>query len=129
MSAPERSTKGVPFVALERAHAGMAEELRAAFERVMDRSAFVLGDEVAGFESAWASACGAAHCVGVASGTAAIALLLRAAGIEPGDEVIVPAHTYLATALGVAWAGAVPVLCDVEAGTGLLDPDAAAAAV
>lgn len=125
----ERTSEGVPFVALDRAHAEVADELRAAFERVLGRSAFVLGGEVARFETAWATACGAAHCVGVASGTAAIALLLRAAGVGRGDEVIVPAHTYFATAAAVAWAGAEPVLCDVETGTGLIDPDAAAAAI
>jgi dTDP-4-amino-4,6-dideoxygalactose transaminase len=115
----------VPFVALDREHAEIAGDLRAAFERVLDRGDFILGPEVAAFEAAWADACGTAHCVGVASGTAALTLLLLAAGIRPGDEVIVPAHTYIATALAVVHAGAVPVLCDVDDATGLLDVDAA----
>jgi dTDP-3-amino-3,4,6-trideoxy-alpha-D-glucose transaminase len=120
---------GVPFTTLEREHAEVAEELREAFDRVVRRSAFVLGEEVIAFEQAWAAHCQTNECIGVASGTAALSLLLRAAGIGEGDEVIVPAHTYIASALAVVHAGAVPVLCDVEEATGLLDVDAAAAAV
>src|SRR3954452_8523986 len=119
----------VPFVALNREHAAIAPSLHDAFARVVRRGGFVLGEEVARFEAAWAAVCGVEHCVGVASGTAALTLMLHAAGIGPGDEVIVPAHTYIASALGVIHAGAQVVLCDVEAGTGLIDPDAAAAAV
>jgi len=119
----------VPFVTIDREHAAIRDDLRAAFNRVLRRGTFVLGDEVERFESAWASACGTAHCVGVASGTAALTALLRAAGIGPGDEVIVPAHTYIATALSVLDAGGTPVLCDVDDRTGLMDPAAANAAV
>ncbi|MGH2714316.1 MAG: DegT/DnrJ/EryC1/StrS family aminotransferase [Thermoleophilaceae bacterium] len=119
----------VPFATLEREHAELADELHEAFDRVMRHGAFILGEEVEGFERDWAEACGTAECVGVSSGTAALALLLRAAGIAPGDEVIVPAHTYIASALAVVHTGAVPVLCDVEDGTGLLDVDSAGAAI
>jgi dTDP-3-amino-3,4,6-trideoxy-alpha-D-glucose transaminase len=119
----------VPFVALDREHEAIAAQLRSAFDRVVRRSGFILGEEVDRFEAAWAAACGTRHCVGVASGTAALTLLMRAAGIGRGDEVIVPAHTYIASALGVIHAGALPVLADVEDGTGLLDPEAAAALV
>jgi dTDP-3-amino-3,4,6-trideoxy-alpha-D-glucose transaminase len=127
---PQRSSDTkVPFAALDREHAEIAEELTAAFDRVLTRSAFILGEEVEAFERDWAAACGTDHCVGLASGTAALTVLLHATGIGPGDEVLVPAHTYIATALGVVGAGAVPVLVDVEAGSGLLDLDAAAAAV
>jgi dTDP-3-amino-3,4,6-trideoxy-alpha-D-glucose transaminase len=119
----------VPFVALDRDHAEVTDELHAAFDRVVERSGFVLGEEVERFEAAWAKTCGTAYCVGMASGTAALAVLLRAIGIGRGEEVIVPAHTFAATALAVVDAGAVPVLCDVEPGTGLLDVDAAAEAV
>jgi dTDP-4-amino-4,6-dideoxygalactose transaminase len=119
----------VPFVALDREHAELAGELRAAFDRVLNTSAFILGEEVSRFEADWAAVCGTAHCVGVASGTAALLLLLRAAGIGPGDEVIVPAHTYIASALAVIHAGATPMLCDVEPETGLLDAEAADNAV
>ena len=119
----------MPFAALNREHAELADELRDAFDRVVARSSFVLGEEVERFEAAWAAACGTRECVGVASGTAALKLVLRAAGIGRGDEVIVPAHTYIATALAVIHAGARPVLCDVEYGTGLIDVDSAAAVV
>src|SRR3954471_10149844 len=119
----------VPFVALDRQHAPIAEELRAAFDRVVGASAFILGSEVAAFEAEFAAYCGTDHCVGVASGTAALTLAVEAAGIGPGDEVIVPAHTFIASALAVVHAGATPVFCDVDDGTALIDPDAAAAAV
>jgi dTDP-4-amino-4,6-dideoxygalactose transaminase len=117
----------VPFTTLEREHGEVAIELREAFERVLRRSSFILGEEVERFEAAWAAACGTAACVGTASGTAALSILLRAVGIGRGDEVIVPAHTYIASALAVIDAGALPVLCDVDDDTGLIDVDAAAA--
>jgi dTDP-4-amino-4,6-dideoxygalactose transaminase len=120
---------GVPFVELSRQHASIADELRAAFERTLAGSAFILGHEVEAFEAQFAEHCGAEHCVGVASGTAALAIGLRAAGVGRGDEVVVPAHTYIATALAVLHTGARPVFCDVEDDTGLMDPDSAAAAV
>src|SRR3954471_17959654 len=122
-------TEHIPFVDLARQHEPIASELRAAFERVVGASSYILGEEVARFEDEFAAYCGVKHCVGVASGTAAITIGARAAGIRPGDEVVVPAHTFIASALGLVHAGAVPVFCDVDPGTGLIDPDAAAAAV
>src|SRR5205823_892568 len=119
----------VPLVALARQHAAMRNELRAAFQRVVSNSAFVLGAEVDAFERAFADFCATRECVGTGSGTAAIALALIAAGIGPGDEVIVPAHTFIASALGVLHAGATPVFCDVERETGLIDPDAAVSVI
>jgi dTDP-4-amino-4,6-dideoxygalactose transaminase len=119
----------VRFVALERQHAPIEQELHEVFARVLWSSAFTLGEEVERFEAAFAAYCEVAHCVGVASGTAALALTLEAYGIGPGDEVIVPAHTFIASALAVAHVGATPVLCDVDEGTGLIDPEAARAAV
>jgi dTDP-4-amino-4,6-dideoxygalactose transaminase len=120
---------GVPFVDLHRHHLDVAGELRAAFDRVLGASAFVLGSEVGAFEAQFAAYCGVAHCVGVGSGTAALSIALLAAGIGPGDEVIVPGHTFIASALGVVHAGATPVFCDVDDATGLIDVDCAAAAV
>jgi dTDP-3-amino-3,4,6-trideoxy-alpha-D-glucose transaminase len=124
-----RSERPVRFVALERQHARIEDELHAAFLRVLSSSGFTLGAELDQFESDFAAYTGVAHCVGVSSGTAALRLMLRAYGIGPGDEVIVPAHTFIASALAVAHAGATPVLCDVQEGTGLIDPEAARAAV
>src|SRR3954449_12617281 len=122
-------TDSIPFVDLARQHQPIASELRAAFERVLGASSYILGEEVAHFEDEFAAYCGVRHCVGVASGTAALTIAALASGIRPGDEVIVPAHTFIASALGLSHAGAVPVFCDVEAGTGLIDPAAAEAAV
>jgi dTDP-3-amino-3,4,6-trideoxy-alpha-D-glucose transaminase len=120
---------GVPFVDLAREHAQIAGELRAAFDRLLGSSAFILGEEVHSFEAEFADYCGVAHCVGVASGTAALTIMLRAAGIGRGDEVILPAHTFVATALAVVHAGATPVCVDVESGTGLIDPETVRAAI
>jgi dTDP-3-amino-3,4,6-trideoxy-alpha-D-glucose transaminase len=117
-----RARHVVPFVGLARQHAALGKELREAFERVVGSDGFILGPEVEAFEREFADYCGARECVGVASGTAALALALTAAGIGPGDEVVVPAHTFIASALGVIHAGATPVFCDVERDTGLIDP-------
>src|SRR4051812_10557620 len=122
-------TDQIPFVDLARQHQPIAADLRAAFERVLGASSYILGEEVARFEEEFAAYCGVRHCVGVASGTAALTIAALAAGIRPGDEVIVPAHTFIASALGLSHAGAVPVFCDVDPGTGLIDPAAAEAAV
>jgi dTDP-4-amino-4,6-dideoxygalactose transaminase len=129
MSVQEQLIQQVPFVALSRQHEALREKLTEAFERVVSGDSFILGREVEGFEREFATYCTAAECVGVASGTAALALALMAAGIGPGDEVIVPAHTFIASALGVLHAGASPVFCDVAPDTGLIDPDSAAEAV
>ena len=119
----------VPFVALDRQHGPIREDLERTFDRVLGASAFILGAEVAAFEDEFAAYCGTSHCVGVASGTAALTLAFQASGIGPGDEVIVPAHTFIASALAVVHAGATPVFCDVDDGTGLIDPSAAGAAI
>ncbi len=81
------------------------------------------------FEEEFARYCSVADCVGVSPGTAALSLILRANGIGPGDEVIVLDRGFVASALAVRYAGATPVLCDVEDGSGLIDPDAARALV
>src|SRR5947199_10859998 len=78
----------VPFVDLARMHAPIAGELEAAFRRLLGSGAFTLGEEVEGFEREFAEFCGVRHCVGVASGTAALTISMIAAGIRPGDEVI-----------------------------------------
>jgi dTDP-4-amino-4,6-dideoxygalactose transaminase len=119
----------VRFVALDLQHAPLERELKEAFARLLGSSAYTLGAEVDGFETEFAEYSQARHCVGVASGTAALSLMLEASGIGPGDEVIVPAHTFIASALAVSHVGATPVLCDVLDGTGLIDPAAARAAV
>lgn len=129
MAVAAQAQQSIPFVGLGRQHGRLRDELRGAFDRVVDADGFILGAEVDAFEREFAEYCQARACVGVASGTAALALALMAAGIGPGDEVIVPAHTFIASALGALHAGATPVFCDVDAETGLIDPRAAAAVV
>jgi dTDP-4-amino-4,6-dideoxygalactose transaminase len=119
----------VPFAGLGRQHEALSHDLRSAFDRVLEADAFILGSEVDAFEREFADYCHVAHCVGVASGTAALTLALIAAGIGRGDEVIVPAHTFIASALAVVHAGGTPVFCDVEPNTGLLDAASAGAVV
>lgn len=126
---PAAQVETVPFGALERTHAPLRDELREAFDRVVSANAFILGAELEAFEHDFAAYCGTRHCVGVGSGTAALTLTLAAAGIGPGDEVIVPAHTFIASALAIVHVGAVPVLCDVERDTGLIDAASAEACI
>lgn len=114
----------IPLVDLDSVHRPMADDLRAAFERVLKSSSFVDGVEVAGFEAALSELVGVPHAIGVASGTAALHLALLAAGIGPGHEVVVPANTFFATAEAIMATGAAPVLADVDVATGLLDPEA-----
>jgi dTDP-4-amino-4,6-dideoxygalactose transaminase len=104
-------------------------DIEAAIARVVARGWFVLGPEVEAFEAEFAAASGARHAVGVGSGTDALTLLLRAADVGPGDDVIVPAFTAAFTALAVVAAGARPVFADVEPERLTLDPAACAAAV
>jgi dTDP-4-amino-4,6-dideoxygalactose transaminase len=119
----------IPFLDLRRLHASIAGELEAAFRRVLDANQLILGSEVAAFEEEFAAYCGASHCIGVSSGLEAMSLALRAAGVGPGDEVIVPAHTYIATWLAVSQLGARPTPVEVRLDTGLLRPDAVEAAL
>ncbi|NDJ76221.1 MAG: DegT/DnrJ/EryC1/StrS family aminotransferase [Chloroflexi bacterium] len=104
----------VPFVDLKKPHAELRTEILEAFERILDRADFVLGQDVTAFEEEFAAFCGAEHAIGVASGLAALELCLRAFDIGPGDEVIIPAHTFVATAAAVTLVGATPVLVDVD---------------
>jgi dTDP-4-amino-4,6-dideoxygalactose transaminase len=113
----------VPFQDLGRLHASIAAELDEAVSRVLETSAFVGGSEVADFEQAFAAAHGQRFAIGCGSGTDALALALRAAGIGPGDEVVVPAMTFVATAEAVVHCGATPVIVDVDPDTLLLDPE------
>jgi dTDP-4-amino-4,6-dideoxygalactose transaminase len=118
----------VPFVDLRALHAPLKEQVLADIGDLIDSAAFTNGAAVAAFEDAYARFCGTAHCVGVASGLDALRLGLRAAGLRPGDEVLVPANTFVATLEAVSQAGGVPVPADVTEADYNLDPDAAAAA-
>ena len=119
----------IPFLDLRRETDEVERELRAALDSVLGQSRFVGGEAVDAFERAFAAYCGAAHTVGVGSGTDAIAIALRAVGVGPGDEVITAANTCVPTVAAIALAGATPVLADVDPRTLTLDPQAAAAAL
>jgi len=107
----------------------LREELRGALERVMESGRFVLGPQVAAFEREFAAYCGADHAVGVANGTDAITLALRAMGVGPGDEVVVPSFTFYASAEAIGPTGATPVFCDVDPQTYCVTPDTVGAAL
>lgn len=119
----------IPFNDLKPLHAVLAKELESAALRVLGSGWYILGPELEAFEQAFAAYHGVAHAVGVANGTDAIELALRALGVGAGDEVITVAHTAVATVCAVERTGATPVLVDVDEATYTLDPRAAAAAV
>ena len=98
------------------------EEIDTAIHRVLSAGRYILGPEVRAFENEFAAFCGSRHAVGVASGTDALVLALRACGIGQGDEVITTPHTAVATVAAIELAGATPVLSDIEPGSFLLDP-------
>ncbi|MFH1691073.1 MAG: DegT/DnrJ/EryC1/StrS family aminotransferase [Candidatus Omnitrophota bacterium] len=104
----------IPFVDLKAQYQMIQDEVHVQMQDVLNRTNFILGDAVVEFEKKFATFCDAAYCVGVASGTDALHLSLKALGVGPGDEVIVPANTFVATVLAVSYAGARPVLVDVE---------------
>jgi dTDP-4-amino-4,6-dideoxygalactose transaminase len=96
---------------------GLRAELRAAIERVLNSQRYILGPEVSAFEQELAAYCGASHAVGVANGTDAITIALRAMGVGPGDEVVVPSFTFYASAEAIPPTGATPVFCDIDPDT------------
>lgn len=105
------------------------DQLVAAFETVLDSGRYILGDQVAAFEREWAQQTDTDHCVGVSSGTDALALALRGVGVGPGDEVLVPAMTAVATWMAVSQVGAVPIGVDIEPRRNGMDPIAARSAL
>ena len=119
----------IPFNDLKPLHGLLAKELEAAAMRVLGSGWYILGPELEAFEQAFAAYHGMDHAVGVANGTDAIELALRALGIGEGDEVITVAHTAVATVCAVERTGATPVLVDIDEETFTMDPAAAAAAV
>ncbi len=111
----------IPFMDLGATQAEIGPELNAALTRVADSGWYLLGPELESFEQEFAEYCGTRHCVGVGSGLSAIELALRAAGVGPGDEVIVPAYTWIATWLAVSATGATPVPVDADPATFNID--------
>ena len=112
----------VPFLDLQSTNEHYREALRAAFDRVLDSGWVVLGQEVEQFEKEFAAYCGVRHCIGVGNGLDALQLVLRAWGVGPGDEVIVPSNTFIATFLAVTAVGAQPVPVEPSEETFNIDP-------
>ncbi|MFN0093449.1 MAG: DegT/DnrJ/EryC1/StrS family aminotransferase [Dehalococcoidia bacterium] len=119
----------VPFVDMARLHGPAREDLLAAFARVLDSGAFVQGREVESFEKEFAASYGSKHALAVSNGTCALHLALVACGVEPGDEVITVANTFIATAEAISMAGATPVFVDIEADGFNIDPAAVERAI
>jgi dTDP-4-amino-4,6-dideoxygalactose transaminase len=121
--------KAVPFLDLGRLHQPIRTQLDTAYRRVMDSGWFIMGPELAAFESEFAAYSEVKHCIGVGNGLDALHLLLRAYGIGPGDEVIVPSNTFIATWLAVSQCGATPVPVEPDVSTHNIDPALIAAAI
>ena len=119
----------LPFLDLSRQAIHEGDALRGAISRVLGSGRFVLGPEIEAFEAEFAAFTGQRHCVGVSSGATALALSLRALGVGPADEVIVPAFTAVPSAAAICSVGAIPVFVDVLPETATIDPEAARAAV
>jgi dTDP-4-amino-4,6-dideoxygalactose transaminase len=113
----------IPLVDLKAQYRSIQSDIDAAIRRVVENTSFILGKEVQAFEQAFAQYCGADHCIGVSSGTAALHLALRAAGIGPGDEVITSPFTFVATAEAIWMAGARPVFVDIHPRYYCIHPD------
>jgi len=119
----------VNFVDLPRQLATIETDVHEAIDRVLARCDYVLGQDVRDFESEFAAYCGAQYCVGVGSGTAAIEMGLRALDVGDADEVIIPANTFIASAIGISQTGALPVLVDVDPKTANIDASKIEAAI
>jgi dTDP-4-amino-4,6-dideoxygalactose transaminase len=119
----------IPLVDVKAAYLRHRDGIDAAMRDVIENTRFIQGREVGEFERAFADFTASGHCVGVGSGTAALHLCLAALGVGPGDEVAVPAHTFIATAEPLTWLGARPRFVDVEPETGCMDPTALKASI
>ena len=119
----------IPFLDLKAPHVELREEIDAAIARVLDSGWYILGPEVEAFEAEFAGYCQADHAIGLANGLDALHLALRAMDVGPGDEVIVPSNTYIATWLAVSQCGAVPVPVEPDPATHNIDPARIEAAI
>ena len=126
---PTKTELKVPYFDLTAQYHDLRDEIREAIDRVCNKAAFILGEEVERFECAFADYCGVKHCIGLNSGTSALHLALLAAGIGPGDEVITTANTFIATAEAISYTGATPVFADIDPATANIDPAKIQAAI
>jgi dTDP-3-amino-3,4,6-trideoxy-alpha-D-glucose transaminase len=129
MAAPTAVAARVPLLKLDPADPALLEELLEVVARVASSAAFTMGHELEAFEAEFAAYCEIDHAIGVSSGTEAIVLALKALDIGPGDEVIVPANSFIATAEAVSLVGATPRLVDVDPDTHLIDAELVQAAI
>jgi dTDP-3-amino-3,4,6-trideoxy-alpha-D-glucose transaminase len=129
MTALDQQLTQIPVTKLDQADPALVDELMEVVERVARAGAFTMGHELEAFEAEWAEYCGIDHAVGVSSGTEALSLALRALEIGPGDEVIVPTNTFIATAEAVSWVGATVKPVDVDPDTHLITAEAVAEAI
>ena len=113
----------IPFLDLKKINAQYAEELKIAVSRVIDSGWYILGDEVEAFEREFAEYCSVKHCIGVSNGLDALKLILKAYDYGPGDEIIVPSNTYIASILAISEVGATPVLVEPNIETFNIDPN------
>lgn len=113
----------INFVDIQKQYKLHKKELNRAIQQVLDRSDFILGKDVELFEKEFADYCDSKYCIGVASGTDALFLILKALNVGPGDEVITVANTFIATALTISMVGATPVLVDMDPKTYNIDPN------
>lgn len=126
---PKSCPVAIPFFDLATLNAPLRHELDAAARRVLDSGWYILGPELEAFEAKFAAYCRVKHCLGVGNGLDALHMILRAYGIGPGDEVIVPAHTFIATWLAVTYCGATPIPVEPDMASGNLDPAMLEAAI
>lgn len=122
--APDLDT--IPMTNLASQFRALEGEITAAIGRVLGSGWYILGPEVSAFEREFADFCGVAHCVGVASGTDAVALALKSCGVQPGDEVVTVSHTAVATVAAIEQIGAIPVFVDIDPVSRCMDPTAIA---
>ena len=116
--------QSVPYFDLKQQYAEIRNDVLRALDEVCDSSQFILGEQVALFESEFAAYCGTKHCVALNTGTSALHLALLAAEVGRGDEVITSPNTFIATAEAISYSGAQPVFADVRPETGNIDPGA-----
>ena len=119
----------IPFLSLKPVNEQYRAELDAAIQRVLDKGWYLLGQEITDFENAFAKFCGVKNCVGVGNGLDALTLIIKAYGFGPGDEIIVPANTYIATILAISQNGCTPVLVEPDINTYNINPDLIEAAI
>src|SRR3989442_4834200 len=119
----------IPYLDLRAQYQSIKPDVDAAIARVLDNAQYVLGPAVASFEQSFGEYCRVSHAVAMNTGTSALHLALLAAGIKPGDEVITVPFTFVATVAAIEYAGARPVLVDIEPDSYTMDPSAIEAAI